>query len=133
MKTHSKTPLFLMELVLMLLIFSLSAGICLQIFAKAKRISIESRELDDALLESQKAAEYWKATQGDLQQTAALLRGRQEAEEILVFYDAAWQPVQTDGVYLLQLSADGAAATIWVKKGERELCSFPCEAVIYGG
>ena len=65
MRNRSKTPLFLMELVIMLLVFSVSAAVCLQVFSGARNISAESRRLDLATMEAQKAAEYWKASHGD--------------------------------------------------------------------
>ena len=57
MRTHSKTPLFLMELIIMLLVFSVSAAICLRVFTGAKKIADESRRLDAAVMMAQTAAE----------------------------------------------------------------------------
>ncbi len=60
MNSRSKTPLFLMELVIMLLVFAISAGICLKVFVEGKRISQESYELDKACMQAQRAAEFWQ-------------------------------------------------------------------------
>ena len=56
MKTRSKTPLFLMELIIMLLVFSVSAAVCLQVFSGARKISEESRKLDAAVMQAQTIA-----------------------------------------------------------------------------
>lgn len=61
----SKTSLQLMELLIMILVFALSAAICLQIFAKAKDISNSAARLDKAVALAQNAAEVLKLTAGD--------------------------------------------------------------------
>ena len=73
MKTRSKTPLFLMELIIMLLVFSISAAVCLQVFSGAKKISEESRKLDAAVIQAQTIAECWKASHGDLKETTEMM------------------------------------------------------------
>lgn len=73
MEKRSRTPLLLMELALALLIFAFCAGCCLRIFAAARTMAEGSRALGQAATAAQAAAECWKKTGGDLDETARLL------------------------------------------------------------
>lgn len=70
----NKTPLVLMELVIMLLVFAVAAGLCLRAFAGAERISRTGVEDDRAVAAAQNGAELTKFYLGDLE-TAAAERG----------------------------------------------------------
>ena len=70
----NKTPLVLMELVIMLLVFAVVAGLCLRAFAGAERISRTGAEDDRAVAAAQNGAELTKFYAGDLE-TAAAERG----------------------------------------------------------
>ena len=70
----NKTPLVLMELVIMLLVFAVAAGLCLRAFAGAERISRTGAEDDRAIAAAQNGAELTKFYAGDLE-TAAAERG----------------------------------------------------------
>lgn len=133
MRTHSKTPLFLMELVSMLLFFAFSAVICLQIFTEAREISEKSRRMDYALLEGQRVAEYWKETQGDLEKMAEQLDGIVQGNDLFIFYDETWISQPKESVFTLSLSHRGPRATICISEGKEEVLSFSCEAVMYHG
>jgi len=74
-RTLSGSGLFLIELMLAILIFALAAAICLRIFVTADYISTESIQLNRAVLAAQSSAEAFKATGGDLNETAKLLSG----------------------------------------------------------
>lgn len=70
----NKTPLVLMELVIMLLVFAVAAGLCLRAFAGAERISRTGAEDDRAVAAAQNGAELTKFYSGDLE-TAVAERG----------------------------------------------------------
>lgn len=125
MKTRSKTPLFLMEFIIMLLVFSISAAVCLQVFAGAKRISDESQRLDFACMEAQKAAEYWKATHGDLAETAEQMGALPDGNSFSIFYEEEW--------LRMEFVCEETAADIAVFSGEEEIFSLECEAVTADG
>ena len=57
----SKASLSLMELLVMVLIFALAAALCLQTFAKARSISLETARQDEAVLLAQNSAELLKS------------------------------------------------------------------------
>ncbi len=56
----SKASLVLMELLVMILVFSLCAALCLQAFVGADRISRETARQDEAVLLAQNTAEALK-------------------------------------------------------------------------
>ena len=125
MRTHSKTPLFLMELIIMLLVFSVSAAICLQVFAGARRISDDSRRLDIAVMHAQTAVECWKASHGDLEKTAEYM-GAEAEENGFSLYDDKEKMT-------LDFQCEDMQATIIVLSGEEEIFSLNCEAVMNNG
>ena len=62
---HSKTSLILMELILVILFFALSATIYVRVFAGAYRISQGTSDRTQALMLAQKAAESFYASEGN--------------------------------------------------------------------
>jgi Tfp pilus assembly protein PilX len=58
---RSKTPLALMEQLVMVLVFALAAALCVQVFVLSDRTSRYGEARDRALLEAQSAAEALKA------------------------------------------------------------------------
>lgn len=71
----SKSPLMLMEQVLMVLVFALAAAFCLQAFSLSEQLSLDSRQRSDAALLAQNAVETLKGCDGDFEEAAALLGG----------------------------------------------------------
>lgn len=69
----SKTSLMLLELALMLLVFSLAAALCLQGFLWADNRSQQVENQDAALLQAQNTAELLRHTGGDFPEAARLL------------------------------------------------------------
>ena len=68
----TKSGLFAIELLAAVGIFTLCAALCMGIFVHAEVMSRDSGLLNRALQESQRAAECYKAAQGDLDRTASL-------------------------------------------------------------
>ena len=64
---RDKTTLSLMELTLMLLLFAMTAAICLRAFALSDRLSRQAEQRDRAVLWAETMAETWKAAGGDLE------------------------------------------------------------------
>lgn len=106
----------------MLLVFSISAAICLKVFTGAKKISDESRQLDAAVLMAQTAAEYWKATHGDLEDTAEMMGAIPKENRFVVRDEENW-------IYL-EFTSEDMTANIDIKNGEENIFSLTCEAVM---
>ena len=56
-----KVPLALMEQVIMIAVFAVSAALCLEAFAMAERVSRENEDRDNAVRLAQNAAEIGRA------------------------------------------------------------------------
>lgn len=74
-----KTGLFLMELIIAILFFSLAATICIQLFVKSHMISERSIALNHSILLAQNTAEIFYATNGDPEKMASLLGCRESS------------------------------------------------------
>jgi hypothetical protein len=123
----SKSAIFLFELMFVILVFTISSAICANIFAKAYNFSTDSRDLTNAVIRAESAAEIFKA---DSDSGAS--------EEAIVYYDAEWRELDTEGgaYYALKLTPviDGnlciANVTVTKLKGnEKEI--FSLDAVKY--
>ena len=63
--SHSKSSLFLIELIISLCFFSLASVVCVRLFVYAHKVSTESRRETLAIQMSQNAAECFIAADGD--------------------------------------------------------------------
>lgn len=96
-KTSQGIGPVLMELLLAIMIFALAAAFCLSIFIHAKESSDNSAVLTQAVLMSRSAAECFKATGGNLSNTAAILGGLEDDDTVTVFYDEERQSTEQKG------------------------------------
>lgn len=92
MNTHSRSGLFLMEMILSLLILSLAAAACIQIFAAARTCRREAREWNHIQELTTSAGEILEGTNGSPESFLALLPGGTITGESLSYsYDAQWK------------------------------------------
>lgn len=97
---RSKTSLFLMELIIAILFFSLACGVCIQLFFKAHQLSNKSENLSSSVLWCENVAELFYGCKGDVPEMIALLEktdhfcilSKSEQEFVLEF-DQNWEPV----------------------------------------
>jgi len=71
--SSSRTGLFLIELVIVILFFALSATVCMKLFAFAYTMTEYSADISHAAAAAQNTAECFKAAEGDIVKTAELL------------------------------------------------------------
>lgn len=139
MRERSRTGLFLLELVLMLLVFAVCAAVCMQVFAAARLESDRGRDLGNASLLAQSAAECWKSTRGDAQAAALLLDGALDQSAVILYRDDEWAACPADeaafALTLTPQSSDGSYADISVEKlgEETPLFSLEVKAVVSHG
>lgn len=95
---HSKTSLFLMEIIIAILFFSLASAVCLSLFAGAGRMSDRDDELNNAILWSQNLSESFYGCDGrllmikNLYPTAFLSSGEKETDgTIILFFNKDWE------------------------------------------
>ena len=92
-RRYSKSGLFLMELMIAILFFSLASAICIRLFAWAHLTSVSSSELSMATVTAQTAAECFKSADGSAEKLTQLLDGAQPAGNgVAVYYDRDWAP-----------------------------------------
>ncbi len=94
--------LVLLELVIMLLVFSVAAAMCVRAFAWADEHSRLSANEDMALLQAQNAAQALKAACGDYAQAARCCGGQWD-KIWQIHYDEAWCMVPSEAAFLLQV------------------------------
>ncbi|MEA4892273.1 MAG: hypothetical protein VB085_06895 [Peptococcaceae bacterium] len=161
MKERSKTGLFLMELILMVLVFSFSAAACLRVFAYARKVSDYSEDLNEAVLKAQSAAEAYKAAGGDLEKACGTIAGSADLKEgqyrvglaedasqpgcaaisggaensAVFFFDSRWNPVpEAEACFTLRLEEANHKLSIDVEKqaAEEKLFTLQVKAVDHG-
>lgn len=103
---RNKSPLALMEMMIMVLVFALAAALCVQVFVASDIASEENANRDKAIVQAQTAAELVKNKKGDFEKTAAALKGTWDGQEVACFYDENWN-IQKDSqtaAYCLTIS-----------------------------
>ena len=88
----SKTALFLMELIIVILFFSLASAVCMQLFARSHLISKQTTELNHAVAIAQSYAEVMRGTDGSMTSILeAFPDAIAEDNYFEVFYDEHFQ------------------------------------------
>lgn len=133
-RSKSKSRLFFIEILIIIVFFSICAGVCMNLFAKAKLISAESSDLTKGVLEAQTAAEAIKA-KGNSPELEELLGAFWEDDALKVYYDGEWNkvspeeaPVYEMAIYFTQ-EQGLLTAKIQVLKGGREFHSLETKTV----
>lgn len=87
----SKSSLFLMELIIVILFFSIAASVCVQLFFKAHYIDLETTMESEATLLIQNLSECYYGFDGDFERIADTFYGAVYSDDfVYVPYDADW-------------------------------------------
>jgi hypothetical protein len=142
----SKTAIFLFELMFVILIFTVSAAICTNIFAEAHALSSDSKALTMAVLKAESAAEVFKADVtsaggGSLSEVTSAGISEQ-------YYDEDWKETSkdqayytvsltgeapvTDGLQRAKVSVDKTAKA-GSGEGDPDKTIYSIEVLAYGG
>lgn len=121
----SKSSLFLMEMVIALLFFSICSAICIRVFAVASQDTSYSRNLSRASSLCQSAAEVYKSCRGDITSTADILNGRYEMGQAKIFYDSNWNITdeQDNAEFVLLIEDEGTEGSVRAAHIYAEKCS----------
>ena len=126
--THSKSGLFLMEMIFSLLILSLAAAACIRIFAAADRVQREAREWNHIQELTTTAGEILEGSDGKPDTFLELMEGGTQKENTLTYlYDRAWTPCSPgQEAYTLTVSFSGdsrikEASLVFLKGEQQEL------------
>ncbi len=91
------SALFLMELVIAILFFSMCAAVCLSMFGKSADIAVRSTALNEAVVRSSSLAEVFKEEEGSLDGMADLMsRMDEDASEVTLSGDGELRVVYDD-------------------------------------
>ena len=99
----SKAPLAMMEQMVMLLVFALSAALCLQAFVKSDEMSKGMEARDRAMTLCQSTAEALQSTKGDFSWVESQLCAEGSAtaghteDALLILYDEDWKDPSASG------------------------------------
>lgn len=123
----SKSNLFLLELIIVILFFSVCTAVCVGLFVQARQISQNSTALSDAVLLAQSAAECFKA---DSLESLPLQDGK-------AYFDKDTAPCGQDAaVYILELTenmdSDIATADICVTFGGEQIFELTTARAVGG-
>lgn len=99
--THSRSGLFLTEMILSLLILSLTAAACVQVFSAARTCHREAREWNHIQELTTSAGEILEGSDGSREAFLSLLPGGTISDGHLLYsYDSRWQACSSqDAVY----------------------------------
>lgn len=81
---RSKAPLALMEQIIMILVFALTAAVCLQAFVYSNNLSKEGERQNVAANYAQEIAEYCKTEKGNLEVLCQQLAGEKTTDGFVV-------------------------------------------------
>lgn len=105
LKPSRRSSLFLLELIISILFFSLAAAICVRFFVKSSTLETESIELDRAVTASTSVAEILR-NDGDYKTQLQTIypSAKWDNNKFVIFYDKEWNPCRAkDAVYSLCL------------------------------
>ena len=113
---RSKSPLALMEQLVMVLVFALAAALCLRAFVLADQTSRHHADVDRAVLLCQNAAETLKATglpMAEAQENAQnQLGGILEQGVWYILYDENWEQTEDQEKAVYSLCAQGVPTDV---------------------
>ena len=86
---HSRASLFLMEMIVTILFFSLASTVCLQCFVRAHEIGINTTELNHAVAIAQGYAEVMRGTDGSIDSIMKVYPDTQSVDSTtyIAYYD----------------------------------------------
>ena len=98
----SKSAIFLFELMVIILVFTLASAVCTQIFARSYTMSLQSRALTMGSINAQTMAEQFKNT------------GEEQAD---MYFDKEWVQTTADNAYYT-VKCNDAGSDESMKKAE---------------
>ena len=106
MQPSRRSSLFLLELMIAILLFILSAAICIQVFVKAHTIEVKSTNLNEAVLASESVAEIFRSDEDFEMLLSDTLQADKLADDrFQIYYDKNWEITSaSDSAYVLEVT-----------------------------
>ncbi len=125
MNTHSRSALFLMELIVSILFFALSSVVCIQLFVLSHQKSEASVDRNYAVLVAQSVVESYKANGADINSLINSLSAEGDGNTYTAFADESGRFAGSNEVYKVEFTEniEGAMYTLDVEvtKGEESI------------
>ena len=140
----SKSSLFLMELIISILFFSIASAVCIQLFVKAHLLNVRAQEKNETVVWVQNLAELWNSCDGDMLFMEAQLRRDYQCKDnavsldsgetgaLSLYFNQDWELSETESAYHIALSpalfdSDSRliSAEITVYRGEEAIYRLP--------
>ena len=90
---RSKTPLALMEQIVMILVFALASALCLRAFVLADGVSLACEEQDRAVMAVETVAEALKLCRGDWAEAERMAEAALENVDVVYFHSDHAEPI----------------------------------------
>ena len=105
--SKSRSSLFLMELIVAILFFSLVSAVCLKLFTKSHTMGVQTSELNLAVSQAGNAAELLKSRDGSMALLAAEYENAtQEEHSLQIYYDKDFSPcTESEAAYCMSVRA----------------------------
>ncbi len=130
----SKLSLFLMELIIAIFFFSLSAAVCVRLFASAHTLSENTETLENSVMWTQNLSEAFEAEKGDLDGIARLFpnsyvskdpaAGSERDGSIILIFDRDWE--------LMDSNLTGASYEVILETAEKDASEVYADVNTYG-
>jgi hypothetical protein len=124
-KTRSRSTLFLMEQLVVVLVFAVCAAVSVRILFTAYQKNVDAVDTRMALLAAENVAESFKAFRGDINMVFSAVWGTDDdypedepSNGLIVFLDENWLPTPANDVWR------GAAFLLTLEKREERLLYF---------
>ena len=101
---RNKTPLVIMEQIIMILVFTVAAALCMQVFVYSNKLSVQNQQRDNAVLLAQNMAERLKYSKEEVASP--------------IFFDENLQPINDaeEFAYMLAVDYDNSDPYLWIAK-----------------
>lgn len=129
-RIQRRSNIFLMEIILSILFFSIASAICIRLFAQAHMQSEHTAALNQAVLAASSAAEALETCGGAAEELSVSFPYSQaEGQTLHVYYDSAWKPcVSADTVWQMDVILSDSGGLL---RGDITVSGDGGETVIY--
>ncbi len=90
---HSRSSLFLMEMIIAILFFSLTSAVCIQLFTRSHLLSTQTVNQNHAVIQAQNLAESYLSLEGDMAAIQNLFSPSELTDDntLCLALDADWE------------------------------------------
>lgn len=115
---HKNSSLFLMELIISILLFSVCSAICIQLFVKSHLLSRETEDLNKAINQASSVAEVLTSTDDTISTLTTIFpHAITDDNQITVYYDKSWTECsKMDASYVMDILQESTKNEIDVWK-----------------